>query len=278
MILLILVLSYLILILPGKRKKETEKFFSQQKLYAHRGLYNNEGNAPENSMAAFHKAIRAGYGIELDVQLTRDRVPVVFHDDTLKRACNVPGRVDTYTYKQLREFTLFQSNQRIPRLDEVLALVNGRVPLIIEHKIEPRHNLAVCRIVAKLLEKYNGPYCIESFHPMGVHWYKKHKPWVVRGQLSQAFYIRDKKYPLYMLPAYICLTHLLINFMGSPDFISYDCRDWWEPSTRICRRLYRCTAVAWTVKSEEQLEKIRPYFDVYIFEGFEPKMRKDEIA
>ena len=88
--------------------------------YAHRGLHDNSSEAPENSIPAFKKAIEAGYGIELDVQLTKDRIPIVFHDDTLKRVCGVKGSAKDYTYTELMEFRLFNTNEHIPKLTDVL--------------------------------------------------------------------------------------------------------------------------------------------------------------
>ena len=105
-------------------------------LYAHRGLHDNGSDAPENSMRAFEKAVKAGYGIELDVQLSRDRIPVVFHDFTLERVCGVKGKVYDYTYEELQRFRLYQSEERIPRFEDFLKMVDGRVPLIMEYKVE----------------------------------------------------------------------------------------------------------------------------------------------
>ena len=116
------------------------------KFYAHRGLYENGSDAPENSMAAFKKAVDAGFGIELDVQLTRDRIPVIFHDFDLVRACGVPGMVCDFSFEELSQFRLFGSSERIPALRDFLEMVDGRVPLIVEYKSEDR-NMDVCRIV-----------------------------------------------------------------------------------------------------------------------------------
>ena len=154
--------------------------------YAHRGLHDNSSEAPENSIPAFKKAIEAGYGIELDVQLTKDRIPIVFHDDTLKRVCGVKGSAKDYTYTELMEFRLFNTNEHIPKLTDVLALVNGQVPLIIELKF-PENPTTVCRYADTVIKNYKGVYCIESFHPLAVKWYKDHHPEVVRGQLSSNF-------------------------------------------------------------------------------------------
>lgn len=126
---------YLLMIMPGMRRKPDTAAL-KQRLYAHRGLHDNNSDAPENSMRAFRKAVEAGFGIELDVQLSKDGVPVVFHDFTLKRICGGEGKVCDYTWSELQQFSLCGSDQKIPRFEDVLKLVDGKVPLIVELKIE----------------------------------------------------------------------------------------------------------------------------------------------
>ena len=216
------------------------------RLFAHRGLYDNRSDAPENSMAAFRKAVEAGYGIELDVQLTGDGVPVIFHDFTLQRVCNAPGLVKDYTYAELRKFRLFDSGEKIPALKDFLRMVDGRVPLIVEYKSEDT-DMSVCRRIAPLLKAYKGTYCIESFNPLVLFWYRKHHPEVMRGQLSDGF-IHDKKYQtLTKLPTVFPLQFLLANFLSKPDFIAYNCLYEGNLSRRLCRNLFKAKAAAWTV-------------------------------
>ena len=241
------------------------------RLFAHRGLHDNRSDAPENSMAAFRKAVEAGYGIELDVQLTGDGVPVIFHDFTLQRVCNAPGLVKDYTYAELRKFRLFDSGEKIPALKDFLRMVDGRVPLIVEYKSEDT-DMSVCRRIAPLLKAYKGTYCIESFNPLVLFWYRKHHPEVMRGQLSDGF-IHDKKYQtLTKLPTVFPLQFLLANFLSKPDFIAYNCLYEGNLSRRLCRNLFRAKAAAWTVKSREQLAKAAPDFDVFIFDSFLPDL------
>ena len=241
------------------------------RLFAHRGLHDNRSDAPENSMAAFRKAVEAGCGIELDVQLTGDGVPVIFHDFTLQRVCNAPGLVKDYTYAELRKFRLFDSGEKIPALKDFLRMVDGRVPLIVEYKSEDT-DMSVCRRIAPLLKAYKGTYCIESFNPLVLFWYRKHHPEVMRGQLSDGF-IHDKKYQtLTKLPTVFPLQFLLANFLLKPDFIAYNCLYEGNLSRRLCRNLFKAKAAAWTVKSREQLAKAAPDFDVFIFDSFLPDL------
>lgn len=239
------------------------------KLYAHRGLHDNQSQAPENSMAAFRKAVEAGYGIELDVQLSADKVPVIFHDFTLQRACGVKGLVKDYTFKELQKFSLFDSDERIPSLAEFLAMVGGRVPLIVEFKSEDT-DMTICTKVDHLLRAYHGPYCIESFNPLVLHWYRRKRPGIVRGQLSDGF-IHDPKYQTpFKAPGMLVFQFLLANSLSKPDFIAYNLLYEGNISRRLCRNLYKAKAAAWTVKSQEELHKAAQSFDIFIFDSFIP--------
>lgn len=260
-----LVLLYFWMIMPRMFKRPDAAPFREW-LYAHRGLHDNHSDAPENSLRAFGKAADAGFGIELDVQMSKDGVPVVFHDYTLKRICGAEGKVCEYTFEELKQFSLCGTDQKIPRFEDVLKLVGGRVPLIVELKIEAG-DLSVCPAADKLLTDYGGMYCIESFNPLGIHWYRRNRPDVVRGQLAEAF-SRGKEYtgPLYFL-----LENLLFNWLTKPDFIAYNYRHADMLSRRLCRGLYRCTAAAWTIKSEEELKEAGRHFDIFIFDSFLPE-------
>lgn len=263
-----LFLLYLLLIMPRIFKKPNRKPYMGV-LYAHRGLHDNKTGAPENSMTAFQKAVDAGYGIELDVQLTKDGIPVIFHDFTLERMCGVSGKIDAMTYEQLQKLSLVQTNEKIPTLKEFLDMVAGRVPLIVELKIEWT-NLSLCPVVQKMLTEYQGVYCIESFNPLALLWYRRHHKDVMRGQLSTNFR-HDGNYKNVL---YFLLTHLLTNWATSPDFIAYNCQFKEEPGRRICRKLYKNLSVAWTVKSQKQLESLKKDFDLFIFDSFIPKDTK----
>lgn len=229
--------------------------------YAHRGLFDNESNAPENSLNAMRKAVEAGYGIEFDVQLSKDDVPVVFHDATLKRMCGVDGNVWDYTVEELQKMKLAGSNETIPTLKQVLEVVDGKVPLIVEYKMD-RVDTKVCELGNAILEKYNGVYCIESFHPFAVKWYREHRPDVVRGQLSQDFSKTD-----YKGIQYWAMTHLLLNFLARPDFIAYNHKDKEIFSRRLCAQL-GALSVAWTIKNKKQYEEAKQDFDLVIFDSF----------
>ena len=284
----ILAVLYLLMIMPRMTgRPDREPHISV--LYAHRGLHDNSSDAPENSMAAFKKAVEAGYGIECDVQLTRDGIPVIFHDFTLKRVAryaegqaigdgplnedgtiSVPGKISNYTYEQLQQFHLLGSDEKIPKFEDFLKLVDGRVPLIVELKIELK-DLSVCPAVDKLLSEYKGVYCIESFNPLGVLWYRKNRPDVMRGQLSDEFHKEDPKE--FNTVLYFGLTHLFFNFLTRPDFIAFNRKYPKSFSLWLNRHLYKCLTAAWTIKSQEQLDKATEDFDIYIFDSFIPEKK-----
>ena len=221
---------------------------------------------PENSYAAIKRAADLGYGIEFDVHLTKDDIPVVFHDDTLNRICGVKGNLKDYTYEELQQFRLLGTDERIPAFTDILNMVDGRVPLIIEYKVEKNAD-KLCRICDSILADYKGLYCIESFHPLAVRWYKIHRPNIVRGQLSEDFTKQKLNIP------YFLLSHLIGNCYASPDFIAYNCKHKNELSRNICRKLYKSLSIAWTVRSQEELDKVSRSFDLFIFEGFVPGRR-----
>ena len=265
-IIIIIILVYLLAIMPKLKRNKNIKGMDGW-LYAHRGPHNNKSDAPENSLKAFGLAVEKGYGIELDVQLTKDLIPIVLHDYNLKRACHTEVQVSTITYEELKQYKLFASQERIPTLKEVLELVDGRVSLIIELKL-PWKADPLCSTVAELLSGYKGFYVIESFNPFGLMWYRRHHPEVIRGQLSTDF-IKEKidGDPI----QYFLLKHLLLNFLTKPDFIAYHHVYKNALSFTLCRKLFRTKPIAWTIQSEEQLEKSKEYYDLFIFDSFIPK-------
>lgn len=258
---------YLWSIMPSKRKKERWKpFFSVY--YAHRGLFQNENGIPENSKKAFQKAVEKGFGIEMDVRLTKDKIPVIFHDDTLERMCGVEGKVNEYTYAELLEFSLLDTEEKIPTLLEVLNIVDGKVPLIVEMKVDwldkETHVIA-----DKVLQEYQGLYCVESFNPLVIYWYRRHRKQVIRGQLSD--YIKSKEIQKKIV--FWGLKNLLFNIIARPDFVAYNHLHYKNISRVLYRNLYGGVSIAWTIQSQEQLEARKNDFDMFIFDGFLPNTR-----
>jgi glycerophosphoryl diester phosphodiesterase len=232
-------------------------------------LHDNKSAAPENSLRAFQSAVEHGYGIELDVQLTKDKIPVILHDYNLKRACNADFKVSEHTYEELQKFRLFESQERIPTFEEALQTVGGRVPLIIELKI-PWNAKELCEKVSDILKNYPGIYCIESFNPFGLLWYKKHFPKIVRGQLATDF---AKEKIDGSKVQYFILKHLLMNFLTKPDFIAYHHVYKKGLSFTLCRTLYRVKTVAWTIQTQKDFEDCKSYYELFIFDSFIPELK-----
>lgn len=263
-VLIILVLLYLYLLKPNMGRGERLRPFEETYI-AHRGLFRPE-NIPENSCAAFACAVEQGYGIELDVQLTKDGQLVVFHDATLTRMCGVKRTLRECTYRELSEFTLGKSTEKIPLFQDVLNIVAGKVPMVIEVKSEGSW-LATTEKLFEVLGDYSGIYCVESFHPSVLAWCRKNRPEVLRGQLSTNYWKNNIKQ---VWIAKFVLSNLLLNFYGRPDFIAYNYKYAHEFSYTLCRKMYRVKNAAWTVRSEEALAEAEKIFSIIIFDSFIP--------
>lgn len=260
-VIVVLVVLYLYLVAPRMfNRPDRSKLLNAH--YAHRGLFDNEGGIPENSLKAFERAVKAGYGIEFDVQLSKDNIPVVFHDADLKRMCGIDGKVWEYTLAELKGMGLAGSNETIPTLEETLKLIDGRIPLVIEYKLD-RVQTRVCELANEQLKLYQGTYCIECFHPLALIWYRKHRPDIIRGQLSMDF-VMDKNYNG---AKYGMLAYLMTNVLTRPDFIAYRHSDAGNLSRRVCRGLGAMSA-AWTIKSQAEYEAAKDKFDIFIFDSF----------
>ncbi|MBQ7499442.1 MAG: glycerophosphodiester phosphodiesterase [Clostridia bacterium] len=232
---------------------------------AHRGLFSDPG-IPENSMPAFRNAVINGYGIELDLQLTKDGRLAVFHDNSLKRMCGVSKPLCRLSYAELEQLRLSGTDERIPLFTDVLGLVGGSVPLVIEIKPSKNFEKTVAKTVAALKD-YKGEYCVESFDPFVLRQLKKTAPDILRGQLSRD-YSDEKNKPF--IERFV-KTNLLFNFIGKPDFIAYRFDQSDRFSYRICRKLFKPVNAAWTIRNRRELDEAEKNFQIFIFEGFRPE-------
>ena len=248
------------LLAPGSATKRQKAPFVGRN-YAHRGLHSEDRSVPENSLEAFRLAGRAGYGVELDVQLTKDGQVVVFHDETLDRVCGVHARVEEKSYDELKLLSLCGTAQRIPLLTEALEVYAGRGPLIVELKNGSR-NRELCEKTYAILSDYPGEVCVESFNPRIVRWFRLHAKDLVRGQLATvAWDYGDAVAPR---TAFL-LSHCLLNFLGRPQFIAY--RIGHRPlSVRFAEAL-GAMRFGWTARNERS-ERGR---DAVIFEFCRPQ-------
>ena len=256
---------YLFASAPGIHKKTKWQHLTGWD-YAHRGLYDNEHGIPENSMAAFRRAVDKGYGIELDVHLTADNQLVVFHDDTLTRMCGMNKKISSFLYSDLMQLRLLGTEEGIPLFKDVLELIDGKVPLIIELKVDGSNQNLLCPLVWQLLSRYKGDYCIESFHPFVLQWFKRHEPQVARGQLSCNFFKENPHCDIVLF----LMSNLMTNFFTHPDFIAYKYLDLDNPAVIYNRKLFHIMTVVWTIPGKPTYDRFKNKVDVMIFEGFEP--------
>ena len=262
LVIVIFILLYFFLIMPNVSHPADMDALTMG--YAHRGLWDEK--IPENSLASFARAVQAGYGIELDVQLSKDRQVMVFHDASLKRMCGVNRRVSELTCAELKALALKGTGQTIPTLAEVLALVKGRVPLMIEVKGE-RVQKALCVRMVRMLDSYEGAFCIISFSPLILNWFKNYRPCYARGQLVTKVTNRQRKGSFF---ANFFLTHMLLNFLSRPDFISINQKYLKRPSVFLCTRVFHKVAFAWTVRSKKEYGECRRQGAFPVFEGIRP--------
>ncbi|MBQ7320925.1 MAG: glycerophosphodiester phosphodiesterase [Clostridia bacterium] len=240
--------------------------------FAHRGLHDEE--IPENSLPAFARAVEEGFGIELDVQLSSDGVIMVFHDDTLARMTGAKGKLNEYTREELQQLRLSESEETVPTLDQVLETVGGRVPLLIELKGESAGgDGALCEKLAERLETYGGAYCVESFNPMILSWFKRNCPHIARGQLvTNTLKERPKGNKILNF----LLAHLMLNVVSRPDFVAYNEKYDREFALRLNIGLFRAPSFVWTVRDMNTWGVFREAGSPSIFEGFLPPKQSNQ--
>ena len=254
---------WLYLIAPRAKKGAITPFLRS---YAHRGLWG--GDLPENSLGAFRAAAEAGFGIELDIQLSADGVVMVFHDYTLDRVCGRAGKVCEHTAAELGNMPLNGiENECIPTLAEVLDAVAGRVPLLIELKGESG-DTSLVPAALKVLEGYQGTWCMESFNPLLLRAVKKHAPHVVRGLLSTDL-LKEKKNGSKLLN--FALSAHLFNFLCRPQFLAFDQNHPRRAGLRTGLSLFGATPFVYTVKNEADFERYLGKGVCPIFDEFCPK-------
>lgn len=234
--------------------------------YAHRGLHNLEEGRPENSMAAFRAAVEWDFGAELDVHLMADGKLAVVHDSDLNRVCGKSVHIEDLTAEDLPDYPLQGTKETIPLLEDVLALFEGKTPLIVELKVERGNANELTDTAMSLLRRWNGTYCIESFHPKVLLRLKKKYPNVIRGQLSMNFMEGELLSP----PKRFILTNLLTTGLTKPDFIAYRWEDRGNVSLRLMKKLYNVHEVAWTVRDQDTMEMLDADGVPSIFEKFVP--------
>lgn len=233
------------------------------KLIAHRGLYNNKEGIVENTIKAFNKAIEKGYAIELDVQILKDGNLIVFHDDNLLRLTGKNKRVYDLTLEDIKSVNLLNTNEKIPTLKEVLDTVLGKVPLVIEIK-SGIFSHGIEKKLYDVLKEYNGKFCIESFNPFSVLWFKNNASLVPRGLLTTKNYSSFKKF-LISITNNLSFTNKLLKL----DFLACNYKN---INSKLIKRTKnsKIYLFAYTINNEKEYEKLKDICDGIIFENFIP--------
>lgn len=268
-VLVLLLLIYADLIRPQLPRRDISRLRGFD--YAHRGLWtgNEPGKRPENSLAAFRAAVEKGYGIELDVHRTSDGVLVVHHDDSLKRLTGQGIRIGCSTLAEVRACRL-PNGEPIPTYDEVLEAVGGRIPMIVELKTEDGNHAALSADVYARMKRYDGAWCMESFDPRAVQWFRQNAPEIIRGQLAYDAAGKGKNFHEFMRN--LSMASMLQNMLGRPDFIAFSAASVkWHSLPIHLLRLMKPWFAAWTVRSQADMDRLRAKWDIMIFEKFEAR-------
>jgi glycerophosphoryl diester phosphodiesterase len=228
---------------------------------AHRGYFNAEH--PENSLGAFARAVEHGFAVELDIQMTKDDVIVVFHDNDLKRVCGVDKKVKELTYAEIKELRLLDSNEGVPTFQEVLDVLDSKVLVVVEFKSVSGKNEILVDKAIEMLNAYPGKFVVQSFDPTIVRQLMKKAPEFRRGLL-----VGDMKETEYPAALRYVLSHMMVNSMCKPEFIDTDLN--WCP--RLMEKWHKQgkLLICYTARTLEQYEFAINKYDNVIFEQFDP--------
>lgn len=236
--------------------------------YAHRGFTGNDPSVPENSRTAFQNAIDHGYGITMDVRLTRDGVPVIFADTRLERLTGASGSVENTTLADIRGLKLSGTDEDIMTLDDALKLVNGQVPVILVLQVEEDNADSLCDEVCEVVDEYEGVFAIESLDARVLRWYKKQRNEYIRGQKTDFTYRSGSTFMSRLMD--FLTSSLLINFLSEPDYISTPVDQKHNLSLALCRLIYRVPRVSTTVRSLDDYETAKTDGASVVFDYIEP--------
>ena len=230
---------------------------------AHRGLHDDL--IPENSMLAFERAQEAGFSIELDVRITKDGIPVVFHDKDLRRMTGASGLVEQYTLKSLKKLKLLNTSHTIPTYEEVLECLSDETIIITEVKNEGHDNL-INEEIAKIIDKRDKKVCVQSFNVFTLKWYRENYNFLPLGLLTT-----DKfgDFKLSFLKKQMVRSMLLAPVVR-PDYVGLNHESFSTYQLNFVSQLTNAHMLFWTIRSKADYQKIKNVADNIIFEGFNP--------
>ena len=242
-----------------------------KKPLAHRGFHDcngsfTKGSGPENSRESIFHAINNGLGIEIDVRFTKDYVPIVIHDDYLKRLCGVDNYLSNYNYNEIKLLKL-NNNERLPTLFEVLSIVNGKAPILIEFKKlnKTQEQKFFKNELYSLLKKYLGPIALMSFDLKLISYLSKKLPNIQRGLVLEKYdYIKK----IYSSSDENVITENQMQKNGI-SFVSFEYSKLTKEFYNINKTKKR-NVIAWTINSKLEAIKMKNFCDTITFEGFKP--------
>ena len=234
---------------------------------AHRGLHGH--GLIENTLAAAQAAVEANYAIEVDLQLTADSEVVVFHDDTLDRLTTAAGPLAARTLAELKQVSFRGTDERIPALEELLDLVAGRTPLVLELKSDWNGDAKLSARVAEILAGYAGPVAGMSFDPEILMALQRHAPGLPRGIVAERYYDHADWNPMTRWQKFM-LGNLLHIPRTKPHFVAYYVRDLPALAPLIARHILGMKLLTWTVRTDAERRKAGLWANRMIFEGFRP--------
>lgn len=226
---------------------------------AHRGLWNE--NIQENSVSAYKNALLNDYPIEIDLFSSKDGVLYSIHDDNLNRLIGIDKNITDLRKDEIEKLRLKNSNEKIPTFREVLKLVNGKVPLLIEIKNQKRKDIV--EAVLNELKSYHGKYALQSFNPLYVKKVKKLAPDINRGVLLTR---QNEDYLNQKFLTKLILKSTVLNIFAKPDFMSVNHLDF-PYKTKL-------PLLSWTIDSKKALKNIDGKVDNIIFEKITPEFNK----
>ncbi|MCF7924851.1 MAG: glycerophosphodiester phosphodiesterase [Candidatus Izimaplasma sp.] len=235
---------------------------------AHRGFHSLDKSIPENSLLAFKKAIDYNYSIEMDVNVTKDGKVVVFHDLNLRRLCNIDINLSEVTYEEIKNFHLLNTNEKIPLLTDVLELVKGKVPLLIELKPKGNNKL-LCESFIKTMDNYQGEFAVHSFSPSIVYWFKKNHPEIIRGQVTE-YFKDDSKINRFIKSL---MKRMVFNIFTKPDFVNYGIKDL---PNKYADKVYKkgMMVISYCARNKLEFDMVRKHYDNAVFEFFRPEIEE----
>lgn len=241
--------------------------------FAHRGLHDTSKGIIENSPSAIRAAIKGGYGIEVDLRPASCGTVMVFHDGSLERLTHATGAVVSKNSDELQEIAFRGTDDKMMTLNDLLQLVDGRIPMLLEIKSNwPLEEKPVREFVSQIvttLEGYSGQFAVMSFDPSIISIFRSVAPAIPRGLISEQFQ-NQKDWPQLSLRNRLSLRFLLSAPRTRPDFIAYNLNALPAIGPLVARHIFGRKLLTWTVRTNEQKQRAQKYCDAMIFEGFEP--------